>query len=67
MTSTQAKAVPVEVSIVIPAKNEEDNIEPLISEFLAALDGVAEFEIVYVDDGSTDKTFSKLQRLMGAG
>jgi glycosyltransferase involved in cell wall biosynthesis len=67
MTSTQTEVVPVEISIVIPAKNEEDNVEPLICEILAALDGVAEFEIVYVDDGSTDKTYSELQRLMEAG
>jgi dolichol-phosphate mannosyltransferase len=67
MTSTQAEAVPVEVSIVIPAKNEAGNVEPLISEISTALDGVAEFEIVYVDDGSTDKTYSELQRLMEAG
>ncbi len=56
MNSTLAEAKPVEVSIVIPAKNEADNVEPLISEILAALDGVVEFEIVYVDDGSTDNT-----------
>lgn len=57
----------MEVSIVIPAKNEEDNVEPLISEIMTALDGVAEFEIVYVDDGSTDKTHAELLRLMAAG
>jgi hypothetical protein len=39
MTSTLNESVPVEVSIVIPARNEEDNVEPLISEILAALDG----------------------------
>jgi len=59
--------VNVEVSIVIPAKNEEDNVEPLISEIMTALDGVAEFEIVYVDDGSTDKTHVELLRLMKSG
>jgi len=59
--------VNVEVSIVIPAKNEEDNVEPLISEIMTALDGVAEFEIVYVDDGSTDKTHAELLRLIAAG
>jgi len=59
--------VNVEVSIVIPAKNEEDNVEPLISEIMTALDGVVEFEIVYVDDGSTDNTHAELLRLIAAG
>lgn len=59
--------VNVEVSIVIPAKNEADNVEPLISEIMTALDGVAEFEIVYVDDGSTDKTHAELLRLIDSG
>ena len=57
----------MEVSIVIPAKNEEDNVEPLILEIMTALDGVAEFEVVYVDDGSTDKTHAELLRLMDSG
>ena len=59
--------VNVEVSIVIPAKNEEDNVEPLISEIMTALVGVTEFEIVYVDDGSSDKTYAELLRLRDAG
>ena len=67
MNSTLAEVKPVEVSIVIPAKNEVDNVEPLISEILAALDGVVEFEIVYVDDGSTDNTHAELLRLVNAG
>jgi len=57
----------VEVSIVIPAKNEEGNVEPLITEIVAALENVAEFEIIYVDDGSTDGTYGELQRLINTG
>ncbi|OJX68424.1 glycosyltransferase family 2 protein [Magnetospirillum sp. 64-120] len=52
-------AVP-ELAVVVPVKNEADNIEPLVREIYAALDGVAEFEIIYVDDGSTDATLAKL-------
>ncbi|MGE4280578.1 MAG: glycosyltransferase family 2 protein [Magnetospirillum sp.] len=52
-------AVP-ELAVVVPVKNEADNIEPLVTEIYAALDGVVEFEIIYVDDGSTDSTPSKL-------
>jgi dolichol-phosphate mannosyltransferase len=44
------------LSVVVPVKNEAENIAPLIEEIVRALDGQAEFEIVYVDDGSDDDT-----------
>lgn len=54
-----------ELSVVVPVKNEEENIIPLISEICAALDTKVEFEIVYVDDGSDDDTPAKLQEARG--
>lgn len=45
-----------ELSVVVPVKNEEENIFPLVSEIHAALDGRLPFEIIYVDDGSDDRT-----------
>ncbi|MGQ0682689.1 glycosyltransferase family 2 protein [Bradyrhizobium sp.] len=53
----------VAVSIVVPVRNEEDNLAPLISEIAAALNGRWAYEIVYVNDGSTDKTGEKLTEL----
>ena len=44
------------VSVVVPVKDEADNVMPLIAEIVAALDGLMTFEIVYVDDGSGDET-----------
>ena len=48
------------LSVVVPVRNEQDNILPLISEIRAALQGVVEYEIVYVNDGSTDATSQRL-------
>lgn len=42
-----------ELSVVVPVFNEIDNIEPLVREIVAALAG-RDYEILYVDDGSTD-------------
>jgi glycosyltransferase involved in cell wall biosynthesis len=57
MNQTPARAgeIPA-VSIVVPVKNEARNIAPLVAEISAALAGSPSFEIVYVDDGSTDAT-----------
>ena len=49
-----------QVSVVVPVKNEADNILPLIEEIHAALEGRADFEVIYVDDGSTDATPQRL-------
>ena len=59
-----------ELSVVVPVKNEAENIAPLIAEIVAALDGLADFEIVYVNDGSDDTTADVLaaqQSQWGAG
>jgi dolichol-phosphate mannosyltransferase len=53
------------VSVVVPVRNEAGNIASLVAEIAAALDGKWPFEIVYVNDGSTDETEAELKRLMG--
>lgn len=55
---------PIAVSIVVPVRNEADNLAPLIAEITAALDGRWVYEIIYVDDGSTDPTADRLNALM---
>lgn len=52
------------VSVVVPVRNETGNIAPLVAEIAAALDGKWRFEIVYINDGSTDGTDAELKRLM---
>jgi dolichol-phosphate mannosyltransferase len=54
------RRLPVQLSIVVPVRNEADNILPLLAEIHAALDNRGEFEVVYVDDGSTDATPQRL-------
>jgi len=51
------------VSVVVPVRNEAGNIETLVGEIAAALDGTA-FEVVYVNDGSRDGTDNELKRLV---
>ena len=53
----------VAVSIVVPVRNEEGNVAPLIAEIVAALGERWPFEIIYVNDGSTDGTAAKLAEL----
>jgi dolichol-phosphate mannosyltransferase len=54
----------MDLSIVIPVRNEAGNIAPLVAEIGAALDGKGvEYEIVYVDDGSDDATAAEIIRL----
>ncbi len=53
------------VSVIVPVLNEAENISPLVQEITYALRGVAEYEIVYVDDGSTDSTPDLLAALEG--
>jgi dolichol-phosphate mannosyltransferase len=50
----------VRLSIVVPVRNEAENILPLLAEIHAALDSHGEFEVVYVDDGSRDATPERL-------
>ncbi len=53
---------PKKLSVVVPVRNEQDNVAPLIAEIDAALKGFTH-EILYVNDGSTDDTHARLQQL----
>ena len=52
------------VSVVVPVRNEAGNVAPLVAEIGKALEGHWPFEVVYVNDGSTDGTEAELKRLM---
>ena len=55
---------PPAVSVVIPLYNEQDNVEKLQCELHAALRGIT-YELVFVDDGSTDETVRRVERRPG--
>jgi dolichol-phosphate mannosyltransferase len=57
----------LDVSVVIPVCNEEDNVEPLAREVAAALAGRHVYEMIFVDDGSTDGTAAAALRAKSTG
>ncbi len=50
------------ISVVVPVRNEEGNVANLIAEVDVALKHITH-EIIYIDDGSTDNTYSQLKSL----
>jgi dolichol-phosphate mannosyltransferase len=56
----------VYVSVLIPAKNEASNLTPLLQEIRSALVG-EDYEVIVVDDGSTDNTVAELRALKRDG
>ena len=52
------------LSVVIPIHDEQDNVEPLYRSLVSNLEELScSFELVVVDDGSTDESFARLARL----
>jgi dolichol-phosphate mannosyltransferase len=56
--------LPLALSVVVPVFNERDNLAPLIAELRAAL-GTRRYELIAVDDASTDGSLDQLARLRG--
>jgi len=52
----------VDFSVVVPVCNEAENVEPLAREIDAAMQGRA-YEMIFIDDGSTDETAANLRKL----
>ncbi len=51
------------ISVVVPVRDEEETVERLHAELAVSLDPIDAWEVVFVDDGSTDETFVRLARL----
>jgi dolichol-phosphate mannosyltransferase len=54
----------MDLSVVVPVRNEEGNVRALVEEICSALDGRLEYEILFVDDGSRDGTAGQLAEAM---
>jgi glycosyltransferase involved in cell wall biosynthesis len=65
--TTPAASGPVDLTLVIPVYNERDNLEPLMREIGGSLAGAPwRYEVLMVDDGSSDGTDEVLRRLTAA-
>ena len=54
----------VDLSIVVPVYNEEENLRPLLAEITAALkDEPLSYEVILIDDGSSDTSFAMMEAL----
>lgn len=62
-SETQAGRHP-RLSVVVPALNEQDNVTPLVEQIGRVMDDAGiSFELIVVDDGSTDQTLTRLNQL----
>jgi glycosyltransferase involved in cell wall biosynthesis len=48
------------LSVVVPVKDERKNVRPMVARVTQALQEISAWELVFVDDGSTDGTFEEL-------
>ena len=54
----------IAISVVIPVLDEEQSIKPLFEKLSAQLNSLHKnYEVIFVDDGSTDKTFAEVKKL----
>ena len=61
--SSASTSNPVEISVLVPVMNEAGNVAPLIDEICTVFRG-RQFEIIYIDDASSDGTAAELSALL---
>ena len=60
MSDQHFEATSLRISVVAAVLNEAENIRPVVTEIAAALQDLRPFEVIFVDDGSTDATRAEL-------
>jgi glycosyltransferase involved in cell wall biosynthesis len=64
MNQSDVSKSPVEISIIIPLFNERENLEPLWAKIQEVMIPLGKsFQVIFVDDGSTDGSFEILEKL----
>jgi len=54
----------IDISVVVPVFNEKDNVGLLVNRIIAALKTISSsYELILVDDGSSDGTFDVIEKL----
>ena len=53
----------LDLSVIVPVYNEQDNLVSLHGEIVKAVDGKFSFEVIFIDDGSSDNSFQILKEL----
>ena len=62
MTTTTNDRKQLQLSVVVPLLDEEDNLPSLYEQITRSLAGRYEYELIFIDDGSTDRSFETLDR-----
>lgn len=66
MQTTKTSDSLIDVSIIVPLYNEEDNVQPLYREIAEVMDAQSDrYEVIFINDGSRDKTVAKLREVAG--
>jgi len=64
---TSRRGSTCDLSVIIPLKDEEDNVGPLYSELCEVLDATElDYELIFIDDGSKDSSLERLRRATAA-
>ena len=63
-SASSGQQIPIVLSVIVPAYNEQDNIAPLFDALTQTFSVIEEpYEVIFVDDGSSDSTFAQMSAI----